>query len=50
MFLPRQRVWRFEHKAVDVVALLKVRLLLWTVLLVKVRLDEGDLDIGELGV
>lgn len=50
MFLPRQRVRRLEHKADDVVALLKVCLLLGRLLLVEVGLDKRHLDVGEPGV
>lgn len=50
VLLARQRVRRLEDKAVDVVALLKVGLLLRRLLLLKVRLDERHLDVGELGV
>lgn len=50
MLFARQCVWCLKHKAADVVALLKVRLLLWCLLLFKVRLDKGHLDIGKLGV
>ncbi len=50
MLFARQRVRRLEHKAADVVALLKVRLLLGRLLVLEVRLDERHLDVGELGV
>lgn len=50
VLLPRQRVRRLEHEAADVVALLEVGLLLWRLLLLEVRLDEGHLDVGELVV
>lgn len=50
MFLSRQRVRCLKHKAIDVVALLKVCLLLWGLLLIEVGLDECHLDIGEPGV
>ena len=50
VFLSVQRVRRLEHKLVDVVALLKVCLLLWSLLLLEVGLDEGDLDVGKLGI
>lgn len=50
VLLPRQRVRRLEHEAADVVALLKVRLLLWRFLLLEVGLDKGHLDVGKLGV
>ena len=50
MFFTRQCVRRLKHKAVDVMAFLKVSLLLWRLLLIKVRLDKCHLDIGKLGV
>lgn len=50
MLLARQRVRRLEDEAADVVALLEVGLLLRRLLLLEVGLDEGHLDVGELGV
>lgn len=50
VLLARQCVRRLEHEAADVVALLEVGLLFWRLLLLKVWLDKGHLDVGELGV
>lgn len=50
MLFAGQCVRRLEDEAADVVALLKVGLLFWRLLLFKVRLDKGYLDIGKLGV
>ncbi len=50
MFFAWQRVRRLEHEAADVVALLKVSLLLWRLFLIEVRLDKRHLDVGELRV
>lgn len=50
VFFARQRVRSLEHKVVDVVALLKVSLLLRCLLFLEVRLDKCHLDVGELGV
>ena len=50
MFFARQRVRCLEYKAVDVVAFLKVCLLLWRLLLLEVRLDKRHLNVGKLWV
>lgn len=50
MLLARQCVRRLKHKAVDVVTLLKVGFLLWRLLLLKVWLDKGHLNVGEFRV
>ena len=50
VFLSAQRVRRLKHKLDDVVALLKVCLLLWSLFLLEVGLDKGDLDVGKLGI
>ena len=50
VLLARQSEGRLEHKAVDVVMSLKVRLLFLLLLLIEVGHHVGDLDVGEPGV